>query len=68
VESGLYSSRWRNRTTEEQKKIGWELTVRMEKILCMVLHEAHMQQVEETMDTLILRGRRGFTEAIWTEL
>jgi hypothetical protein len=66
--SGLFSSRWRNRTTEEQERIGWELTVRMEKILCMVLHEAHMQRVEETMDTLFLRGRRGFTEAIWTEL
>ena len=50
------SSRWRNRTTEEQKRIGWELTVRMEKILCMVLHEAHMQRVEKTMDTLFLRA------------
>ena len=43
---------WRNRATEEQKKIGWEMTVRIEKILCTVLREAHERQVEETMITL----------------
>ena len=43
---------WRNRATEEQKRIGWEMAVRIEKILCSVLHEAHRQQVEETMETL----------------
>lgn len=43
---------WRNRATEEQKRIGWEMAVRIEKILCAVLHEAHMRQVEETMETL----------------
>ncbi len=43
---------WRNRATEEQKKVGWEMWVRMEKILCTVLREAHEWQIEETMDTL----------------
>ena len=42
---------WRNRVTEEQKRIGWEMVVRIEKVLAIVLHEAHRQQVEETMDT-----------------
>ncbi len=40
---------WRNRATEEQKKIGWEMAVRIEKIVCTVLHEAHKRQVEEVM-------------------
>jgi len=44
---------------EEQKRIGWEITVRIEKILCTVLHEAHQRQVEETMDTLA-EGPEGF--------
>ena len=43
---------WRNRATEEQKRIGWEMWVRMDKIMCAVLREAHERQVEETMDTL----------------
>ena len=43
---------WRNRATKEQKQIGWEMAVRIEKILCTVLHEAHQWQVEETMETL----------------
>jgi hypothetical protein len=42
---------WRNRATEEQKRIGWEMAVRIEKIVA-VLDEAHKQQIEETMDTL----------------
>jgi hypothetical protein len=47
-----YSSpAWRNRATEEQKRKGWEMAVRMEKILTTVVHEAHMRQVEETTDT-----------------
>ena len=50
---------WRNRATEEQKQIGWEMAVRIEKILCTVLHEAHEKQVEETMDTLS-EGPEGF--------
>ncbi len=28
------------------------MAVRIEKILCAVLHEAHKQQVEETKETL----------------
>jgi hypothetical protein len=32
---------WRHRATAEQKKRGWEMAVRIEKILCTVLHEAH---------------------------
>ncbi len=43
---------WRNRATAEQKRIGWEMRMRIEKILCTVLHEAHEQQIEETMETL----------------
>jgi hypothetical protein len=43
---------WRNRATDEQKRKGWEMAVRIEKILCTVLDEAHERQVEETMDTL----------------
>ncbi len=53
---------WRNRATEEQKRIGWEMAVRIEKILCTVLHEAHRQQVEETMETLG-EGPEGFYES-----
>jgi hypothetical protein len=34
-------SAWRNRATEEQKRIGWEMAVRIEKILCTVLNEPH---------------------------
>jgi hypothetical protein len=40
-----------NQVTEKQKQIGWEIAVRIEKILCTVLNEAHERQVEETMDT-----------------
>ena len=48
-----YSSpAWRNRATEEQKRKGWEMAVRIEKILCTVLDEAHKRQVEETTETL----------------
>lgn len=44
---------WRNRATSEQKRIGWEMAVHIEKIFfCTVLHEAHKSQVEETMGTL----------------
>ena len=50
---------WRNRAIEEQKRIGWEMAVRIEKILCTVLHEAHRRQVEETMETLE-EGPEGF--------
>ena len=50
---------WSNQATEEQKRIGWEMAVRIEKILCAVLHEAHRWQVEETMGTLA-EGPEGF--------
>jgi hypothetical protein len=50
---------WRNRATEKQKRVGWEMAVRIEKILCTVLYEVHERQVEETMDTLA-EGPEGF--------
>lgn len=43
---------WRSRATEEQKRVGWETWVRMEKIICTVLEEARKRQLEETMDAL----------------
>jgi len=39
---------WRNRATAEQKRKGWEMAVRIEKIIATVLHKAHERQVEET--------------------
>ena len=51
---------WRNRATEDQKRRGWEMAVRIEKIIAVVLHEARKEQVEEATDTLS-GGRRGFT-------
>ena len=35
------------------------MAVRIEKLLCTILHEAHERQVEETMDTLA-EGPEGF--------
>ena len=35
------------------------MAVRIEKILCAVLHEAHKQQVKETRETLS-KGPEGF--------
>ena len=32
--------------------MGWEMWVRMDKIMRAVLREAHERQVEETMDAL----------------
>ena len=43
---------WRSRATGKQKRIGWEMWVRMEKILCTVLGAAHERQIEETMNAL----------------
>jgi hypothetical protein len=43
---------WRSRATDEQKRVGWEMWVRMEKIIATVLDEAHKRQVEEAMDAL----------------
>jgi len=42
----------RNWATQKQKRIGWEMAMRIEKILCTVLDEAHKQQAEETTETL----------------
>src|SRR5919112_489043 len=51
----------RNRATEEQKRVGWEMAVRIEKIIATVLHEAHERQVEETMHALS-EGPKDFYE------
>ncbi len=53
---------WRNRATAEQKKRGWEMAVRIEKIIATVLDEAHGQQVEEVMEALS-EGPEGFYES-----
>ena len=50
---------WRNRTTEEQKRVDWQMAVRIEKIIATVLREAHERQVEEIMETLS-EGPEGF--------
>jgi hypothetical protein len=50
---------WGNRATAEQKRVGWEVTVRIEKILCTVLREAYELQVDKTMDALA-KGPEGF--------
>jgi hypothetical protein len=49
----------RNRATAEQKRVGWEMAVRIEKIITTVLHEAHDRQVEEVMESLS-EGPEGF--------
>ena len=46
------ASRTSDRSAAEQKRIGWEMAVRIEKFLCTVLHEAHQRQVEETREAL----------------
>ncbi|HVF00156.1 MAG TPA: hypothetical protein VNA27_02275 [Rubrobacteraceae bacterium] len=53
---------WRNRATEEQKRIGWEMAVRIEKIVVTVLHEAHKRQGQETIETLA-EGPDGFSRS-----
>jgi len=42
-----------------RRVLAWEIAVRIEKILCTVLHEAHEWQVEVTMQTLS-EGSEGF--------
>jgi hypothetical protein len=42
----------RHRATEEQKRVGWETWVRIEKLIGAVLREVHERQIEETMDGL----------------
>ena len=53
---------WRRRATEEQKRVGWEMWVRMEKIIATLLHEAHELQVEEARDAFA-EGPEGFYES-----
>ncbi len=43
---------WRRRATDERKRVGWEMWVRMKEIVATVLREAHRLQVEESLDTL----------------
>ena len=43
---------WRSGATEEQKRIGWEMWVRMEKIIATVREAAHEKQAEEVIDAL----------------
>ena len=52
---------WRSRATKEQKRVGWEMWVRMERIICTVLEEARQKQIDETMDALE-EGPEGFYE------
>jgi hypothetical protein len=52
-------STWRNRATEEQQRKGWDMAIRIEKILCTVMDEAHRRQVGETTNTLT-EGPEGF--------
>ncbi len=54
-----YALALRGGATREQKREGWEMFVRMEKILVTVLHEALKQQAEETIHTLS-EGPEGF--------
>jgi hypothetical protein len=42
----------RSGVTEEHKRNGWEMFVRMEKILATVLNDVLGQQVEEAMQAL----------------
>jgi hypothetical protein len=51
----------RRRATAEQKRIGWEMAVTIEKIVCTALCEADNQQPEETMVSLS-KGSEGFHE------
>jgi hypothetical protein len=50
-----YSPRQVHRATEEQQQRGWEMAVRIEKILCTVLHEAHTASVK-TIDPGVIMG------------
>jgi hypothetical protein len=49
---GYSSPAWRHQATAEQDRKGWDTAVRIEKIICTVLHETHERQIEETMATL----------------
>jgi hypothetical protein len=45
-----YALASKSRVVEEQKREGWEMAVRIEKIIAAVLDEAYGRQVEEVMD------------------
>ena len=49
----------RSDVPEEQKRVGWEMFVFIEKILVTVLHEGLKRQAGETMDALS-EGPEGF--------
>ena len=49
---GYSSPALRHQATAEQDRRGWDTAVRIEKIICTVLPEAHERQIEETMATL----------------
>jgi hypothetical protein len=49
----------RSDVPEEQKQVGWEMFVFIEKILVTVLHEALKRQAGDTMDVLS-DGPEGF--------
>ena len=51
---------WRSRANEDQKRVGWETWVRMEKIIATVLQEAHERQVREAIDALEEGPPEGF--------
>ena len=42
----------RSDVLEEEKRVGWEMFVFIEKILVMVLHEGLKRQARDTMDAL----------------
>src|SRR5215210_442996 len=44
---------WRSRATDEQKRVGWEMAVRIEKVIAAVLKEAYRRQVEEILDVFL---------------
>ncbi len=54
---------WRSLAAEAQKRICWELAMRIEKIVATVLDETHKRQVEEIME-YSPRGRNGYTNAL----
>ncbi len=49
----------RSDVPEEEKRVGWEMFVFIEKILVTVLHEGLKRQAGETMDALF-DGPEGF--------
>ena len=48
---------WRQRATEEDMRIGWEMRVKMDRTVCAVPREAHERRVRRTR-TRPRTGRR----------